>query len=63
MVEIIDEIEVVEEDKKDNSIQILLSNALSGFDFNSEEKEKLHEIMTTPFTSDSDNNQQLYYKK
>ena len=65
VVQIVDQVEIKVEEKKDETIKNLLSTALSGLDLDDEESENLSDIISKPETNppaDQANNQ-LYYKK
>lgn len=65
VVQIVDQVEIKVEEKKDETIKNLLSTALSGLDLDDEESENLSDIISKPEPNppaDQANNQ-LYYKK
>ena len=65
VVQIVDQVEIKVEEKKDETIKNLLSTALSGLDLDDEESENLSDIISKPEPNppaDQTNNQ-LYYKK
>ena len=65
VVQIVDQVEIKVEEKKDETIKNLLCTALSGLDLDDEESENLSDIISKPEPhppADQANNQ-LYYKK
>ena len=65
VVQIVDQVEIKVEEKKDETIKNLLSTALSGLDLDEEESENLSDIIsnTEPNPPADQANNQLYYKK
>ena len=65
VVQIVDQVEIKVEEKKDETIKNLLSTALSGLDLDDEESENLSDIIcnTEPNPPADQANNQLYYKK
>ena len=65
VVQIVDQVEIKVEEKKDETIKNLLSTALSGLDLDDEESENLSDIIsnTEPNPPADQTNNQLYYKK
>lgn len=65
VVQIVDQVEVKVEEKKDETIKNLLSTALSGLDLDDEESENLSDIICKPETNPAGDQayNQLYYKK
>ena len=65
VVQIVDQVEIKVEEKKDETIKNLLSTALSGLDLDDEESENLSDIISKnePNPPADQTNNQLYYKK
>ena len=65
VVQIVDQVEIKVEEKKDETIKNLLSTALSGLDLDDEESENLSDIISKndPSPPADQANNQLYYKK
>ena len=65
VVQIVDQVEIKVEEKKDETIKNLLSTALSGLDLDDEESENLSDIISKndPNPPADQANNQLYYKK